>query len=90
MENLDIVVYDEDGRVIIEVDYNDVVYSEEYNKNDENIREAARTAVASLIDQIMEIDEEPLFRRKKIENQIFITLNDKDYLTREDILELIE
>lgn len=90
MDNLEINIYDEEGRVIVEVDYKDVVYTEEYASNAEDQRAAAQGAVASLIDQIMEIDEEPLFRRKNIENQIFLTLSEQGYLTKEDILDLIE
>lgn len=90
MKNLDIDIYDKDHRVIIELEYKGTIYTEEYNSASNDPQEAARTATSALIDQIMVIDNEPLYKRKDIETQIFLKLSAKGYLTKDDIAELID
>ncbi len=83
----EIDAYEEGNRVIVEVEFNGVTYSEEFPKEG-NIDEI-RNAVGNLLQEIHEDSNIPPSRRGKIENQIFKYLHSKKYITDDDILALI-
>lgn len=84
---VEIEAYEEDGRVIVEVEFKGVTYTEEFQK--EGTIEDLRKSVAALLSEIHSDNNIPPSRREKIENSIFKYLHSKRYITDDDILALI-
>ena len=83
----EIDAYEEGERVIVEVEFKGITYSEEFRK--EGSIEDIRKSIADLIDEIHNDNNIPPSRREKIENSIFKYLHSKKYITDDDILALI-
>ncbi len=83
----EIDAYEEGERVIVEVEFKGITYTEEFKK--EGSIEDIRVSVAGLIEEIHNDNNIPPSKREKIENSIFKYLHSKRYITDDDILALI-
>ncbi len=90
MENFEIQVYEKGERVIIEVEYNKVTYTEEYSKSSQNLIEDLRSSVRRLLDEVENDKSIKPSQRFDIENNIFKHLHRHNFITNDDILALIE
>ena len=90
MKGLELEVYDEDGRVIIELEYKGVLYTEEFNNRAENVIAAAKQTVSRLFEEIEKVDELRPYEKEEMQRQIFLTQSKMGYLTKEAIAELLD
>ena len=90
MKGLELEIYDEEGRVIIEMEYKGVLYTEEFNNKAEDVIAEAKSTVSRFFDEIEKEEELRPYEREEMQRRIFLELSRMEYLTKDAIAELLD